>query len=95
MRYPPAVPEVAFTGHLRRYLDVPTRTVPGATVRAALDAVFAAEPRLRGYVLEDQGGLRHHVVIYVNGLPIRDRIGLSDAVGPDDQVYVLQALSGG
>jgi sulfur-carrier protein len=53
------------------------------------------EPRLRGYVLDDQGALRRHVAIYVNGRPISDRARLTDAVAQDDEIYVFQALSGG
>ena len=36
--------------------------------------MFAAQPALRGYVLDDQGALRRHVAVYVNGEPVRDRI---------------------
>jgi hypothetical protein len=57
--------------------------------------VFASEPRLRGYVLDDQGALRRHVAIYANGRPISDRTRLMDAVAQDDEIYVFQALSGG
>jgi len=69
--------------------------VEGATVGAALAAVFASRPALRGYVLDDQGVLRRHVAVYVNGRVVNDRIGLSDPVGPGDEIYVFQALSGG
>ena len=61
----------------------------------ALAAVFASQPTLRGYVLDDQGALRRHVNVYVRGEPVRDRTRLSDPVGPDDDIYVLQALTGG
>jgi sulfur carrier protein ThiS len=61
----------------------------------ALAAVFASRPTLRGYVLDDQGALRRHVAVYINGRPVRDRARLGDPVGPDDEVYVFQALSGG
>ena len=61
----------------------------------ALAAVFATQPALRGYVLDDQGALRRHVAAYVNGQPISDRRRLSDAVGPSDEIYVFQALTGG
>jgi len=57
--------------------------------------VFASRPALRGYVLNDQGALRRHVAIYVNGRLVNDRIGLTDPVGPRDEIYVFQALSGG
>jgi hypothetical protein len=35
------------------------------------------------------------VNVFVNSQMIADRQGLSDAVGPDDEVFVFQALSGG
>lgn len=89
------MPNVAFTRALERFLEAPPAAVDGATVGEALAAVFAARPALRGYVLDDQGALRRHVAIYVNGRPVADRAGLGDPVGPDDEIYVFQALSGG
>lgn len=86
---------VVFTANLRRHVDCPTETVDGATVRAVLDAVFASNPRLGGYVLDDQGGLRHHMSIFVDGQQIADRVHLSDPVRPASEIYVMQALSGG
>lgn len=69
--------------------------VEGATVRDALDVVFARRPVLRSYVLDDQGAVRRHVAIYINGDVMRDRTKLSDAVAPRDEIYVFQALTGG
>src|SRR6516225_12321756 len=89
------MPTVFFTSALQRFLPVPSAQVTGATIAEALAAVFASEPRLRGYVLDDQGGLRRHVAVYVNGRPISDRARLTDAVAQDDEIYVFQALSGG
>lgn len=89
------MPKIQFTGHLRRFMAVPEAEVEAASVRAALDRVFSEHPRLRGYVLDEQGAVRRHVAIYVNGQPIADRVRQSDALRPDDDVYVLQALTGG
>ena len=89
------MPTVLFTSALQRFLPAPTTQVAGETIGEALDAVFAAQPRLRGYVLDDQGAVRRHVAIYVNGAAIRDRTALGDRVGPDDEIYVFQALTGG
>jgi sulfur-carrier protein len=86
---------VSFTQNLRRHVDCPDASAPGATVREVLDAVFAGSPRLRGYVLDDQGALRRHMSIFVDGRQIDDRIGLSDPVRADAEIYVMQALSGG
>jgi sulfur-carrier protein len=87
--------QVAFTPHLRRFLDVREVDSPATTLSAALDDAFAANPRLRGYVLDDQGHLRTHVTVYIDGRPCRDRRALSDPLQHDSRVYVLQALSGG
>lgn len=89
------MPRVAFTGHLRRYLDLAETEVAGTTVREALEQVFAQQPKLRAYVLDEQGHLRRHVSIYVGGTQIADRARQSDAVAAGDEIYVLQALSGG
>ncbi|MCG3128831.1 MAG: hypothetical protein CHACPFDD_03727 [Phycisphaerae bacterium] len=89
------MPRVTFTQNLQRHVQCPIADAPGATVLAVLEAVFAGNPRARGYVLDDQGGVRRHVTIFVNGRPIRDRSGLSDAVAADAEVFVMQALSGG
>jgi len=89
------MPRVAFTANLQRHVACPPCAAAGATVRAALDRVFADNPRLRAYILDDQGRLRHHVAVFVNGSKVTDRVGLGDPVGPDDEIFVMQALSGG
>lgn len=89
------MPTVSFTSALQRFLEAPSMQVGGVTVREALDAVFAERPPLRGYVLDDQGAVRRHVVIYINGEVLRDRTRLSDAVAASDEIYVFQALTGG
>jgi sulfur-carrier protein len=89
------VAHVTFTANLQRHLSCPDQVVPGSTVRAVLDQVFAVEPRLRSYILDDQDRVRRHVAVYVNGDRIADRERLSDPVGDDDEVFVFQALSGG
>ncbi len=89
------MPNVHFTSNLRRHIDCPSASVPGATVREALDAVFADNPRLGHYVLDEQGRLRKHVNVFVNGEAVGDRIRLSDPVDARDEIHVFQALSGG
>jgi sulfur-carrier protein len=86
---------VVFTPNLARHIDCAPQEVAGATVRAVLDAVFADNARARSYVLDDQGALRKHMVIFVDGAAVRDRVALADPVSDHSQVYVLQALSGG
>ena len=89
------MPQVVFTANIQRHVDCPPCEVAGSSVREVLDAVFATNPRARSYVLDDQGGLRRHMAVYVDGQLIGDRAGLSDPVGKSGKVYVFQALSGG
>jgi len=89
------VPRVSFTTHLARHLDCPAETVDGGTVREVLDGYFARRPGVRAYVLDEQGALRRHVVIFIGDQQARDRNGLSDPVPGGAEVYVMQALSGG
>ena len=89
------MPSVKFTQNLERHLAAPACEVEGATVRQALDAVFDENPRLRSYVLDDQGRLRRHVVVFIDGEMIEDRTQLSDTVGASSELFVMQALSGG
>ncbi len=64
-------------------------------MRAVLDQVFAGNPRARSYVLDDQAALRKHMIIFVDGQALRDRVHLSDPVGASSSIFVFQALSGG
>jgi len=86
---------VSFTPALARFLAAPSAEVEAGTLSQALTAVFDVRPALRGYILDDQGALRRHVAVYINGWPAKDRIGLTDPVGSRDHIYVFQALTGG
>lgn len=86
---------VLFTGNLQRHVQTPAADVEATSVGEALEQYFDSHPAARSYVLDDQGEVRKHMLVLVDGRPIRDRVRLSDAVGPDSEVYVFQALSGG
>jgi sulfur-carrier protein len=90
-----AMARVRFTANLRKHRELPEAEAAGATVREVLDRVFAEDALLRGYVLDDQGQLRRHVNVFVDGAMVSDRARLSDPVRPDGEIHVLQALSGG
>ncbi len=89
------MPRVVFTENIQRHVACPEAEAEGGTVREVLDNLFAANAQARGYVLDDQAGLRKHMIVFVDGVAIRDRARLSDKVGPASTVYVFQALSGG
>ena len=87
--------KVFFTTNLRRHVDFPEAEAPGATVGEVLARVFAQQDRIGAYVLDDQGALRKHMTILVDGQRVKDRERLSDRVMDTSEIYVMQALSGG
>jgi len=89
------MPTIRFTATLALHRAVRDITADGTTVRAVLDAGLADDRVLRAYVLDDQGRLRKHINIFVDGAMVADRMRLSDPVIPESEIYILQALSGG
>lgn len=88
------MPTVHFTPQLRRFTATPEVDCTAATLRDALEAAFALNPQLRGYILDDQGHVRVNVAVFVDGRRCDDRITLGQALQPDSRVHVMQALSG-
>lgn len=87
------MPQLRFTPQLRRFVaELPELQVEAEALDALLEAAFAQQPRLRGYVLDDQGEIRPNVAIFVDG---RRTLDLQQPLAPHSQVAVLQALSGG
>ena len=89
------MPKIVFAPVLQRHVACPPVEVPGDTLREALEAAFANNERARGYVLDDQASLRKHMLIFIDGERIADRVTLTDAVKPESRIYVMQSLSGG
>jgi molybdopterin synthase sulfur carrier subunit len=89
------MPTVRFAESIQRHVECRTREVDGGTIAAVLDRYFQDNERARGYVLDDQGRLRQHMAIFVDGRHIRDRTALTDPVAADAVVDLIQALSGG
>lgn len=90
------MPIVRFTPNLKRfYPDLRPTQVEAGTVAEIVHALEALFPGLPAYIVDEHGALRHHVNIFIGNEHAEDRKRLSDPVQPDDEVYILQALSGG
>jgi hypothetical protein len=87
--------KIVFTQQLRRFTELPEVDTSAGTLRDALEAAFAVNPRLRGYILDEQGHLRRHVVIFIDGHRVSDHVSLKNPLAADSSIHVLQALSGG
>jgi molybdopterin synthase sulfur carrier subunit len=94
MKGVPVMPTVRFTPAMRRHVTCPPVETLGATVRETLDAAFQINPAPRNYVLDDQAELRKHMIIFVDGQLLRDRVRLSDPVTPKSEILIVPSLSG-
>lgn len=86
---------LAFTALLRSVAPKGELTVTGASVLEALEGIFSETPRLRGYVLDDQGRLRKHVCVFLDGERLIGDAALGASISETSEIFVMQALSGG
>ncbi|HBY60128.1 MAG TPA: thiamine biosynthesis protein ThiS [Solibacterales bacterium] len=89
------MPTIRFTTNIQRHVACPTLLVDGTTVSEALGAYFSGNERARGYVLDEQGRLRQHMAVFIDGRQMRDRNDLNEPVAADAVIDIVQALSGG
>lgn len=77
---------------LLSYTDAPSVEATGATVRAALADLDRRFPGICFRLVDEQGGLRPHMRIAVDGAWTRD---LDQRLQPTSSLHIVQALSGG
>jgi molybdopterin converting factor small subunit len=63
----------------------------GATVAEVLRSLEQAHPECAGWILDERGRIREHINVFVN----KEYGQEETAVGPDDRLHVLPAISGG
>lgn len=63
----------------------------GDTVADVLRALEREHPDVKGWILDEHGLIREHINVFVNKEYGREET----ALGPDDRVHVLPAISGG
>ena len=87
---------VRFTKALKRFFPSLGEYNSNAnTLSAVLNEINDRHPGIINYILDEQGSLRKHVNIFINGDMINDRTSLSDPFEANDEIYIIQALSGG
>ncbi len=90
------MPTVKFTYALKRFFPTLTDTpVESNSLPDVMTAIEAAYPGITGYILDEQGELRQHVNIFIDGSQITDRRQLTDSFQKNSEIYIMQALSGG
>ena len=63
----------------------------GADVRAVIRSLESSWPKTTGWILDDQGRVRQHVNVFLNGERVREDANVS----PDDTLHVLASITGG
>ena len=89
------MPKLACTPHLRAVGPTTARDYAGANLGELLDAAARDYPRLKAYVLDDQGRLRRHIAVFIDGTMRPREAALGLPLTGQSEVYVFQALSGG
>jgi molybdopterin synthase sulfur carrier subunit len=89
------VPRIVFTSHLGGIVPEGEAEFAGSTIGESLAGAFARWPGLESYVVDDQGRLRKHVVIFLGDRRLAAGSALATPVDEASEIFVLQALSGG
>jgi sulfur-carrier protein len=63
----------------------------GMPLGDVLESLFEREPGLRNHLVDEEGAIRTHVLIFVDG----EQAAIDTAVGESGEIQVLQAVSGG
>jgi hypothetical protein len=90
------MPTVKFTKALKRFFpQLKDTSANGRTLTEILREIETHYPGMCSYVLDEQGSLRKHVNIFIDGSIINDRTKLTDSFSENSEIYIIQALSGG
>ncbi len=90
------MPVLKFTRNLERFYPGLSPVESSKTsIQELIDEANDKFPGIKDYILDEQSRLRKHVQIFIDNRMIHDRNRLPDNLSPDDEVYIMQALSGG
>lgn len=84
--------KVLIPGPLRSYTREREVEAAGATLAGLLADLDRRYPGIRFRMIDEQDRIRAHMRFFINGAQVFE---LAHALGPGDQVQIVQALSGG
>ncbi len=85
---------LTFAAHLQRHVLCPAQTVDAETIGEAIAQACAVAPAMLHYVLDDQGNVRKHVAVFINGQMLIPRTDMQRALPNGDAIHIIQALTG-
>lgn len=87
---------VSVPGLLRECIGGALRAkLAAATAAEAVEVMLATFPRLKVHLYDEEGRMRDHVFLALNGASIKRRTDLDIPLRDGDRLDVVQAVSGG
>ena len=85
---------VKLFGNLRKQADRSNLQVSGSSVREVIETLCQDKPSICNLLLED-GEIRLHFIITLNGHDINLAAGLDTVVEHEDQIAIFSPIAGG
>jgi molybdopterin synthase sulfur carrier subunit len=82
---------VRLRGQLEKLAGGSEHPIDGETVTELLTALEGSNAALEGWILDERGVIRRHINVFVNG----EQAEPDTAVGDNDRIEILPAISGG
>lgn len=80
----------------RRFTDGSTEIeVNGVTIKEALDELFRKFPEIRDHIIDENGGIRNFINIYINQENIREQAGFDTLVIEGSEIHIIPSIAGG
>ena len=87
--------KVALTANLQKYFPRSKFEIEASSVKELLRKMDAERPHFSSYIVEDNGAIRKHVNLFIDGEVVRDKSHVDIPLKAGSQVHIMQALSGG
>jgi hypothetical protein len=88
--------QVNFTSHLEVFFPkIISQTIEANNLTDLLKKLNQIYPGITSYLLEDNGSIRKHVNIFLDGIALINKDDLSVSLENINEVFIMQALSGG
>lgn len=88
--------QVNFTSHLEVFFpQIKPQAIEAKTVKDLLEKLNSLYPGINSYLMEDNGAIRKHVNIFLDGSAIINKDDLTVSLENINEIFIMQALSGG
>lgn len=87
--------KVVLTANLQKYFPESKFETEANSLKDLLRKMDERRPLFSTYIIEDNGSIRKHVNIFIDGEVLSDKSHTDVQLKSGSQVHIMQALSGG